>query len=103
MKAFITEDLPLYHNLVLKHLPGTDPELVLLNFKYEVLERIQLSDMTRKEINQLMKDLGFYRKENADSPVPEEFQLAPSRLPLGSEEAQREHGAENKGTAGGEL
>ncbi|KAJ6656687.1 hypothetical protein lerEdw1_003574 [Lerista edwardsae] len=88
----------LSHNLVLKHLPGADPELVLLSSKYEELERIPLSDMTRKEINQLVQDLGFYRKEKADSAVPQEYRLAPLRPPPGSE-----HGEEDKGAAGGEL
>ncbi|CAM5160816.1 unnamed protein product [Eretmochelys imbricata] len=70
---------PSSHNLVMKHLPGADPELVLLSFRYEELERIPLSDMSREEINQLVQELGFYRKEAPDAPVPEEFQLAPAR------------------------
>lgn len=79
MKAFVTQDIPLYHNLEMKHLPGADPELVLLSYRYEELERIPLSDMTREEINQLVQELGFYRKETPDAPVPEEFQFAPAR------------------------
>nr|XP_009483596.1 PREDICTED: selenoprotein M [Pelecanus crispus] len=63
----------------MKHLPGADPELVLLSHRYEELERIPLSDMTREEINQLVQELGFYRKETPDAPVPEEFQFAPAR------------------------
>ncbi|NWX27631.1 SELM protein, partial [Notiomystis cincta] len=83
VKAFITQDLPLYHNLEMKHLPGADPELVLLSLRYEELERIPLSDMTREEINQLVQELGFYRKEMPDAPVPEEFQFAPAKpLPV---------------------
>uniref|UniRef100_A0A8C5EYC8 Selenoprotein M n=1 Tax=Gopherus evgoodei TaxID=1825980 RepID=A0A8C5EYC8_9SAUR len=71
------------HNLVMKHLPGADPELVLLSFRYEELERIPLSDMSREEINQLVQELGFYRKEAPDALVPEKFQLAPARpLPI---------------------
>ncbi|XP_009700895.1 PREDICTED: selenoprotein M [Cariama cristata] len=70
----------------MKHMPGADPELVLLSHRYEEVERIPLSDMTREEINQLVQELGFYRKETPDAPVPEEFQLAPARplpsLPL---------------------
>lgn len=91
MKAFVTEDIPLYHNLVMKHLPGADPELVLLSFRYEELERIPLSDMSREEINQLVQELGFYRKEAPDALVPEEFQLAPAR-PLPTLQA-KEQGA----------
>ncbi|NWR56915.1 SELM protein, partial [Bucorvus abyssinicus] len=70
---------PPSHNLEMKHLPGADPELVLLNHRYEELERIPLSDMTREEINRLVQELGFYRKETPDAPVPEEFQFAPAR------------------------
>ncbi|NXT18921.1 SELM protein, partial [Syrrhaptes paradoxus] len=79
VKAFVTQDIPLYHNLEMKHLPGADPELVLLSHRYEELERIPLSDMTREEINRLVQELGFYRKEMPDAPVPEEFQFAPAR------------------------
>ncbi|NWI00828.1 SELM protein, partial [Tichodroma muraria] len=83
VKAFVTQDIPLYHNLEMKHLPGADPELVLLSLWYEELERIPLSDMTREEINQLVQELGFYRKETPDAPVPEEFQFAPAKhLPI---------------------
>ncbi|NWW19893.1 SELM protein, partial [Falcunculus frontatus] len=79
VKAFVTQDIPLYHNLEMKHLPGADPELVLLSHRYEELERIPLSDMTREEINQLVQELGFYRKETPDAPVPEEFKFAPAK------------------------
>ncbi|NXF76677.1 SELM protein, partial [Sclerurus mexicanus] len=79
VKAFVTQDIPLYHNLEMKHLPGADPELVLLSHRYKELERIPLSDMTREEINQLLQELGFYRKETPDAPVPEEFQFAPAK------------------------
>lgn len=43
------------------------------------VQRIPLSDMTREEINQLVQELGFYRKETPDAPVPEEFQFAPAK------------------------
>ncbi|NXF37990.1 SELM protein, partial [Nyctibius bracteatus] len=72
-------DTPPSHNLEMKHLAGADPELVLLSHRYEELERIPLSDMTREEINHLVQDLGFYRKKTPDAPVPEEFQFAPAR------------------------
>lgn len=79
MKAFVTQDIPLYHNLVMKHLPGADPELVLLGHRFEELERIPLSDMTREEINALVQELGFYRKASPDEPVPPEYLRAPAR------------------------
>lgn len=79
MKAFVTQDIPFYHNLVMKHLPGADPELVLLGHRYEELERIPLSEMTREEINELVQELGFYRKAAPDEPVPTEYLRAPAR------------------------
>lgn len=83
------------HNLEMKHLPGADPELVLLSFRYEELERIPLSDMTREEINQLVQELGFYRKETPEAPVPEEFQFAPAK-PLPTLTPRRAPAADGK-------
>uniref|UniRef100_A0A3Q3GMD8 Selenoprotein M n=1 Tax=Kryptolebias marmoratus TaxID=37003 RepID=A0A3Q3GMD8_KRYMA len=79
VKAFVVQDIPL-HNLVMKHIPGADPELVLLNHYYEELDqRIALSDMTRSEINELLGKLGFYKKAQPDDEVPEEFRFAPAK------------------------
>uniref|UniRef100_A0A8C2A0D2 Selenoprotein M n=1 Tax=Cyprinus carpio TaxID=7962 RepID=A0A8C2A0D2_CYPCA len=75
-KAFVQ---PPDHNLVMKHIPGADPELVLLNHYYEELDRIPLSEMTRTEINKLLATLGFYKKENPEDQVPEEFRFAPAK------------------------
>ncbi|KAI5625303.1 selenoprotein M precursor [Silurus asotus] len=79
VKAFVTQDIPLFHNLVMKHLPGADPELVLLNHYYEELDRIPLSHMTRAEINTLLEELGFYKKAQAEDEVPEEFRFSPAK------------------------
>ncbi|ELW66549.1 Selenoprotein M [Tupaia chinensis] len=68
----------------MKHLPGADPELVLLGHRYEELERIPLSDMTREEINALMQELGFYRKSAPDARVPPEYERAPAKAPDGT-------------------
>ncbi|GAB1289526.1 Selenoprotein M [Apodemus speciosus] len=65
------------HNLVMKHLPGADPELVLLSRNYQELERIPLSQMTRDEINALVQELGFYRKSSPEAQVP-------PRVPVGA-------------------
>ncbi|KAL0625206.1 Selenoprotein M [Plecturocebus cupreus] len=81
VKAFVTQDIPFYHNLVMKHLPGADPELVLLGRRYEELERIPLSEMTREEINALVQELGFYRKAAPDAQVPSEYVWAPAKPP----------------------
>uniref|UniRef100_A0A8C6QHF0 Selenoprotein M n=1 Tax=Nannospalax galili TaxID=1026970 RepID=A0A8C6QHF0_NANGA len=81
VKAFVTQDIPLYHNLVMKHLPGADPELVLLGRNYQELERIPLSEMTREEINALLQELGFYRKTAPEAQVPQEHLWAPAKPP----------------------
>lgn len=73
------QDIPLYHNLVMKHIPGADPELVLLNHYYEELDRIALSDMTRSEINELLEKLGFYKKAQPEDEVPEKFRFSPAK------------------------
>uniref|UniRef100_A0A3Q4H1C8 Selenoprotein M n=1 Tax=Neolamprologus brichardi TaxID=32507 RepID=A0A3Q4H1C8_NEOBR len=78
VKAFVIQDIPL-HNLVMKHIPGADPELVLLNHYYEELDRVALSDMTRSEINELLGKLGFYKKAQAEAEVPEEFRFSPAK------------------------
>ncbi|TNN62596.1 Selenoprotein M [Liparis tanakae] len=79
VKAFVVQDIPLYHNLVMKHMPGADPELVLLNHYYEELDRIDLSDMSRSEINALLAELGFYKKTEPEDEVPEEFRFSPAK------------------------
>lgn len=73
------QDIPLYHNLVMKHIPGADPELVLLNHYYEELDRIALSDMSRSEINELLGKLGFYKKAQPEDEVPDEFRFSPAK------------------------
>uniref|UniRef100_A0A3P9L4Y5 Selenoprotein M n=1 Tax=Oryzias latipes TaxID=8090 RepID=A0A3P9L4Y5_ORYLA len=78
VKAFVTQDIPL-HNLVMKHIPGADPELVLLSHYYDELDRIALSHMTRTEINELLVKLGFYKKEKQEDEVPEEFRFSPAK------------------------
>ncbi|GAA6224704.1 selenoprotein M-like [Lates japonicus] len=63
----------------MKHIPGADPELVLLNHYFEELDRIALSDMTRSEINELLEKLGFYKKAQPEDEVPEEFRFSPAK------------------------
>lgn len=75
----MVQDIPLYHNLVMKHIPGADPELVLLNHYFEELDRVPLTDMTRPEINALLDKLGFYKKQQPEDEVPSEFRFAPAK------------------------
>ncbi|KAM3838347.1 selenoprotein M-like [Diretmus argenteus] len=79
VKAFVKRDIPLYHNLVKKHIPGADPELVLINNYNKELDRIDLTYMSRSEINELLGELGFYKKAAREEEVPEEFRFAPAK------------------------
>lgn len=90
----------------MKHIPGADPELVLLNHYYEELDRIALSDMTRSDINELLEKLGFYKKAQPEDEVPEEFRFSPAKdspfkdepAPEATEKASSEPDAEVKHT-----
>ena len=42
-------------------------------------QRIDLSDMTRSEINELLGKLGFYKKAHQEEEVPEEFRFSPAK------------------------
>ncbi|KAM3874337.1 selenoprotein M-like [Diretmus argenteus] len=86
VKAFVKRDIPLYHNLVKKHIPGADPELVLLNHYDKELDRIDLYGMSRSEINELLGELGFYKKAAREEEVPEEFRFAPAKDKIPFEE-----------------
>ncbi|KAM3874332.1 selenoprotein M-like [Diretmus argenteus] len=79
VKAFVERDIPLYHNLVKKHIVFADPELVLLNHYDKELDRIDLTYMSRSEINELLGELGFYKKKEEEEEVPEEFRFAPAK------------------------
>lgn len=35
--------------------------------------------MTRSEINELLSQLGFYKKQQAEDEVPEEFRFSPAK------------------------
>jgi len=74
VKAFIKEDLPMYHDLEFKAKPGANPDLLLLNEDDGIIERIDLAKFDREGCNELVADLGFYRKNYKDEEVPEEKQ-----------------------------
>lgn len=53
-------------------------------------QRIPLSEMTREEINALLQELGFYRKEEPDAQVPDEYLWAPAKAPEAPPRAPRD-------------
>ncbi|XP_067862055.1 selenoprotein M isoform X4 [Heptranchias perlo] len=88
VKAFVQKDLPLYHNLVLKYIPGASPELILMNLNFEELDRVNLMPITRKDINELLQKLGFYKKETLNAEVPMKFYFAPMTCTVQPKDAQ---------------
>lgn len=79
VKKFIYEDIPLFHNAEFKKVPGAPPVLKFLNAAEEVVEEVELSELNREQCRDLLTSRGFYKKENADDEVPEEFQSGPYR------------------------
>jgi len=68
VKQFIREDLEKYENTEFKAIPGHIPELVLLDADNNEIDRIDLSEKSRDQCNELLKEHGFKLK----SPTEEE-------------------------------
>ena len=69
MKSFIHEDLTKkYSNTEFKKIPGKSPELVFFNGDAEV-ERVDIADLKRSELNDLMKAKGFTAKASEHDEV----------------------------------
>jgi len=77
VKKFIYEDIPMFHNVVFKAVPGADPKLVLLNKLDQVVESIDLAKLKRRECNSLLVKKGFYLKKTLGEEVPEEHKEGP--------------------------
>ena len=56
------DDAPLYNDLTVSFISGAPPELVLLGENDNELERLALSQLTRKECNELVQERGFTKK-----------------------------------------
>lgn len=71
VKRFIYDDIPLFHNVEFKKVPGAPPVLCLKNEADQDVERIDLEPLKRDEINDLLKKWNFYKKSSEDEEVPE--------------------------------
>ena len=60
-----------YQSYMPYRLPLTSP------LPRQVVERIPLEKLSRKDCNKLLKERGFFRKESREDPVPEEYQEGP--------------------------
>ena len=56
---------------------GVKPVLVLLNKYDEVLEEIDITPLSREEINQLLLKKGFFKKGSKDGEVPDKYKEGP--------------------------
>uniref|UniRef100_A0A914WBH0 Selenoprotein M n=1 Tax=Plectus sambesii TaxID=2011161 RepID=A0A914WBH0_9BILA len=77
VKHFIREDLEKYENTIFKAIPGHLPELVLLDAQDNEIDRIDLSDKSREQCNELLTSRGFRLKspegEELNSPGGDEL------------------------------
>lgn len=72
MKAFILEDFEKkYDQTTFTKIPGKSPEMMFLNDGGEVLERLDIAQMSRQELNNLMEAKGFKRTDSASKPTDE--------------------------------
>jgi len=65
VKKFIFEDLEQYEDTIFKKIPGHIPELVLLDAEDNEIERIDLSEKSREQCNELLTSRGFQHKAAA--------------------------------------
>jgi hypothetical protein len=77
VKAFIHEDIPLFHNVNFVKVPGAPPVLIYLNKFDQEVERVQLKPLSREQCNNLLLEKGFFKKKNQNDPVPEEYLEGP--------------------------
>lgn len=70
-------DVPLYHNVEFKQIGGAIPEIIFLNKQGQELKRIDLTEKSQMECNQLLQERGFFRKADKDALVPPELEDVP--------------------------
>jgi len=68
VKAFLREDFEvLYENTKFKKIPGKSPTLKLYNQHGEELESMDISHLTREELNKIMVARGIPKKPEHNS------------------------------------
>ena len=55
-------NISISHNVEFKGKPGANPDLLLLDKQGEIIERIDMGKYDREGCNQLLLDLGFWKK-----------------------------------------
>jgi len=82
VKAFIFEDVRLYHNVEFVKSPGAPPTLALYDASDKEYLRLPLSDSNREACNQELLSRGFFKRAHKDDPVPEEYAEGTKRMEL---------------------
>ncbi|GFS10998.1 selenoprotein M-like [Elysia marginata] len=75
------------HNVEFKAKHGASPDLFLYNIKDEVVKTYDLTTLDQKECNELLINLGFYKRPNSAADVPPQYMEGPY-VPLNEEGAQ---------------
>ncbi|KAF2362101.1 Parvovirus non-structural protein 1 helicase domain [Trinorchestia longiramus] len=65
------------HNVNFVKVPGASPVLIYFNKFDQEVERVQLKSLNREQCNDLLLQKGFFKKNNKDDPVPEEYLEGP--------------------------
>ncbi|ESO04713.1 hypothetical protein HELRODRAFT_78998, partial [Helobdella robusta] len=77
VKRFIFDDIPLFHNVEFKSVPGASPNLYFLNAQDEKVETVDLTQLDREGCNQLLIRKGFFKRNNPGDGVPPQFKDGP--------------------------
>lgn len=71
------QDIPMYHNVEFKNIPGAAPKLLLLDKDDQAVETINLVPLSQSECNDLLLKRGFYKKQTPEEEVPEQYREGP--------------------------
>jgi len=73
VKAFIFEDIPLFHAVTFVKTPGASPVAVFYDKFDEEVHRFPLSEMSREGCNEMLLSRGFFKRSHKDEEVPKEY------------------------------
>jgi len=82
VKAFIFEDVPLYHNVEFVKAPGKPATIAFYDATDKEFLRVPLSDHDREGCNQILLKRGFFKRAHKDDPVPEEYAEGTKKMEL---------------------
>jgi len=85
VRSFIDDDLPFYPNVNIKYIPGADPEMLFFDANNKEVKKVEVTEKSRKEINDLLESHNFKKQaeriekepqyEEEDEDLPHEQEL----------------------------